>query len=88
MKAINSKSVVINHISVTVNDGYCRIPYPDGFGNLDNVFVQPIYVSGGLLGWASTLQLTAGDIIAYIRQGTTTPANGSVVSFKAFFIKA
>ena len=86
--ALNSKSVVINYTSVTVNDGFCRIPYPDGFGNLDNVLVQPTYVTGGLLGWSSTLQLTAGDIIVYIRQGTTAPANGSVASFEAFFIKA
>lgn len=88
LDALNSKSVVINHNSVTVNDGYCRIPYPDGFDRLDNVLVQPIYVSGGIQGWSSVLQLAVNDIIVYIRQGTTTPANGSVVSFKAFFIKA
>lgn len=85
--ALNSKIVVINHYSVTVNDGYCRIPYPNGFDRFDTVLVQPVY-SGGVLGWSSVLQLSTDDIVVYIRQGTTTPANGSVVSFKAIFIKA
>lgn len=87
LDTLNSKIAVSTHISVTVSDGFCRIPYPDGFDRNASIFIQPLYVSGGVIGWESTLQLTLTDVIVYIRQNGSSPASGAIVSFKALFVK-
>ena len=80
---------IVRHLSVSVTNGACSIPYPDGYTSADHVVIQPIYLSQGLLGWTGMTQMQSGGnpVIIYVRQGTTTPATGSKISFDAIFIK-
>jgi hypothetical protein len=77
----------VNYQAVTVNNGYCAIPYPDGFSSTDALIIQPLYLSGQPLGWTATLQKGTDSINVYVRQGTTTPANGIKITFDAIFVK-
>ena len=78
---------IVPHTDKTITSGYCQISYPDGYDSSCTLIIQPIYLSGGILGWSSAVQLQASVINIYVRQGTTTPANNSKVSFEAIFIK-
>lgn len=85
---LTGKIVIVKHENETVNNGYCPISYPDGFSSSDVLIIQPLYYSGQPLGWTATLQKGTDSINVYVRQGTTTPANGSKINFDAIFIKS
>lgn len=78
---------IVRHLSVSVTNGACSIPYPDGYSDSDHVLIQPVYLSQGLLGWNGMTQASPTYVNVYVRQGTTTPATGSKINFDAVFIK-
>ena len=87
LDSLNSKTTTVKYFNQTVSSGFVRLSYPTGYSK-DNIYIiQPVYSSGGVLGWSATIQTGASDIVAYIRQGSSTPADGSTISFYLICIK-
>lgn len=78
----------VYHANATVTNGVVQITYPSGYTSSDRLIVQPVYNASSIIGWSATVQLQPTIVNIYVRQGTTTPANGSKVTFRAFFFKA
>jgi len=81
--------VIKEEITLTISSGYTTLNYPTGINNTDyfTPIIQPRYSSFSLLGWTGTTQ-KQGDTACYIyvRQGTTTPANSTKITFDAIWI--
>ena len=84
-----SRMYVKEETTLTISSGYTTLNYPTGINNTDyfTPIIQPKYSSSSLLGWTGATQ-KHGDNACYIyvRQGTTTPANNSKITFDAIWI--
>ena len=81
--------VVKEETTLTISSGYTTLTYPTGVTNTNyfTPIIQPRYATSGLLGWTATVQKNGDNACyLYIRQGTTTPANNSKITFDAYWI--
>lgn len=84
-----SRMYVKEEITLTISSGYTTLNYPTGVNNTNyfTPIIQPRYASTGLLGWAAVVQKHGDNACyLYVRQGTTTPANNSKITFDAYWI--
>lgn len=84
-----SRMFIKEEITLSISSGYTTFNYPAGINNTDYFLpiIQSRYSSSSTLGWTGTTQ-KHGDTACYIyvRQGTTTPANNTKITFDAIFI--
>ncbi len=84
-----SQVIIKEEITLTISSGYTTLNYPTGITSADYFLpiIQPRYSSSSLLGWTGATQ-QHGDTACYIyvRQGTTTPANNTKITFDSIWI--
>lgn len=84
-----TRMFVKEETTLTISSGYTTFNYPTGITSTDYFLpiIQPRYSSSSLLGWTGTTQ-KHGDTACYIyvKQGTTTPANNTKITFDAIWI--
>jgi len=76
--ALKSEYSAVETKTIDAN-GYVLIDYPSSKCNSTShiYYLIPMYNNASLIGWDYCLQLRTNDIVAYIRQGSTTPT-GSI----------
>lgn len=85
---LNNKVIITGDQEKTISSGYVTISYPSGCSASSHTyFLIPIYSSSYILGWSAVMQPQSSNINAYIRQGTTVPANNSKIGFRMVCIR-
>lgn len=81
------KITIATQTNLEITNGYVLINYPTGCNSTSHEYViKPMYDNASLIGWTAVLQYRTNDIVAYVRLGSTTPSDGSKITFNLICI--